>query len=366
MTDTNDNVSNNSEKTLKQETFYSDMKSLFSVVDKILQASNNGLESRNVVEKCYNEYKGCFRPDTQYIHFDIVSELYESIQYDMFSNSQTSEDNDTWLLENNVTFDLGKVIGEKYIKLMCSSVYLKARKLRDNANKNIDQQCKNLNKKKAEIMRNNLEDSYPEIYYPEAFLLKLYKVFQCVNQNKVHEENLKERINYFNEELGLEESSNKKGNLSGFMGFATNMVKNMGFQLPENLPSEENLGKMVNNFMNNQQTKEMISSVFSGLGDLKDIKDPAKAQEVTNNMLKKLTDPSLAESFTANIKNNFNIDLGATDSKEEELESDIEEDDEFSESEEEVEEQDTVSSSSNDTENNSHEEKCESGVCLNK
>lgn len=364
MTDTNDNVSNNSEKTLKQETFYSDMKSLFSVVDKILRASNNGLESRNVVEKYYDGYKECFRPDTQYIHFDIVSELYESIQYDMFSNGQTSSDNnlndDTWLLENNVTFDLGKVIGEKYIKLMCSSIYLKARKLRDNANKNIDQQCKNLNKKKAEVMRNNLEDSYPEIYYPEAFLLKLYKVFSCVNQNKVHEEHLKERIDYFNEELGLEESSNKKSNLSGFMGFATNMVKSMGIQLPENLPSEENLGKMVNNFMNSPQTKEIFGNVFSGLGDLKDINDPAKAQEVANNMIKKLTDPTLAESFTDNIKNNFNVGLGASDSKEEELESD----NEFSEEEEEDEEE--VVEEVEEEQDNTHEEQCESGVCLNK
>ena len=265
----------------------------FLINDKIfaVDRKTNLKVGKDAIFKAYAKFKSSYRGDTRTIHREIVNKIFEKFCVFIFQTNNNKDD--SWLTRNAVIFNFGEGFKDiKGVKLMVTGIYRKACRLRDSANEAIEEQCGGLKGDDKEDMKLQIEESYPELYYPDAYLLRLYELLSISIESPTYKKKLESRITFFRKELGLEETKPKTG-LNNMLNMVSGLMNNMGIKLPDGmeLPDESKIMSTVNNMMNNEGTQNMIGNFFKEMQGCNSIKD------VLSTVTDKMNDPELNETL---------------------------------------------------------------------
>jgi len=195
---------------------------------------------------------------------------------------------DNWIKNGSLLIQFGEDVGKpsQNIKIHLTSIYTTACKLRDEMGSSL------------KGLPNS--DQSEELSYPSLMLLHLYKIFHEISDDK---ETLLEHIKTLEQEIGIKNKSSKAGGadpLGGILGTVTDLMGQMGVKLPEGqkMPSQDELGKMLGNMMNNPQTKSLIGNVMQEMKECKSIGD------VVNKLVNNLgVDAGTKQTLQENLNN---------------------------------------------------------------
>lgn len=195
---------------------------------------------------------------------------------------------DNWIKNGSLLIQFGEDVGKpsQNIKIHLTSIYTIACKLRDE----MSSVLKGLPN----------SDQSEELSYPSLMLLHLYKIFHEISED--NKETLLEHITSLEKDIGIRNKS-KSGNndpLGGILGTVTDLMGQMGVKLPEGqkMPSQDELGKMLGNMMNNPQAKSLIGNVMQEMKECKSIGD------VVNKLVNNLgVDAGTKQSLQENLNN---------------------------------------------------------------
>lgn len=170
---------------------------------------------------------------------------------------------DSWLTDSEIVITYGEDAGIKTeIKVHLSVLYNKACKIRDEI------------REELEGLPNSSDTT--ETGYPNKFLLYLYRVFRelCASENE--KTKLNAHIETLEAEAGI---SHSKGDdpLSGLFDMTSSMVEQFTGQKfsKDQMPNQNDIGKMFNNLVNDPKTKNMIGTVMSEMKNTKNINEMA-------------------------------------------------------------------------------------------
>lgn len=215
------------------------------------------------VTKRFKFYKKTIDPRTHETHMEVVKEAFNREYNRIFSSSNVLDDD--WLIErkkDKFRFTFGTQ--EKY-SLMVSDIYKRAVDLSAEAEATIDEQCGD---ETNEDIIKDIEANFPEINYPDQYLLQLYSLFETT-QGRAVKNKLSVRIKALRHELG--ETVASGGDPSAMMKIGTDLLKTMGMDTGNmKMPSAEDLPKLLQNFSGQDMQKFFSGALenFSKAGDL--------------------------------------------------------------------------------------------------
>lgn len=196
---------------------------------------------------------------------------------------------DAWLLNNSVIVQYGA--GTKAesrtreIKIMISSIYQVACTLRD--------------EKEAQLEGQPDEEwsKAHELNYPDILLLDLYRIL-VLSAPEIDKPKIRTQIERLEQDLGLSQGGSttmNQGSLNAgaLIGMASQFAGKLGINLPPGgLPNEREIGSLIDTFIGNDKTKNVIGQMFN---EIQECKTPG---DLVNGLVKTLNDPNLAEALT--------------------------------------------------------------------
>lgn len=217
--------------------------------------------------KRFKLFKKTIDPRTHDTHMEVIKEAFNQEYNRIFSSSNVLDDE--WLVnrkKDKLLFTFGTQ--EKY-SLMVSDIYQRALDMSASAESIIDEQCGD---ETNEDIIKDIEDNFPEINYPDQYLLQLYSVFETT-QGRAVKNKLNARIKALRHELG--EITSSMGDPSSMMKIGTDLFKTMGETMGidasnMNMPSAEDLPGLLQSFNGQDMQKFMSGALenFSKAGDL--------------------------------------------------------------------------------------------------
>ena len=197
---------------------------------------------------------------------------------------------DTWLLTGSINIQYGagtKAESKtKQIKIMVSSIYQVACTLRD--------------EKEAQLEGQPDEEwsKAHELNYPDILLLDLYRLLVLASP-ECDRPKIRSQIERLEQDLGLTQGATttmSQGGLSSgaLIGMASQFASRLGINLPQgSLPNEREIGNLIDTFIGNDSTRNVIGQMFN---EIQDCKTPG---DLVNGLVRTLNDPQLAEALTS-------------------------------------------------------------------
>lgn len=229
----------------------------------------------NKYEKIYNHVDS--DPD---MHRDYFINVYKKFRTNILKGYK----NDGWLTSNVVIIQFGEGQIEKVnkeIKIMLSTIYKTAVKLRDDANKRI-----------ADLPDEAAQACY-ELNYTDIFMLYLYRIFREVVTDKKDKETLTTIISEIEQELEVPSDSvvvSQQG-LGGVLGNIAGLARSFGINIPSDfkIPSQEEVLGDVKKIVDDPRVKSQFGGLMQGLqsGNVNNVISAIKSQmspEMSNMM----------------------------------------------------------------------------------
>lgn len=268
---------------------------LFKIVENIIKASHIiRIGSDNAFTKRYHKFRKIYRSDTMEIHVETIEKLLDHCILNIMANPKNNED-DTWISDNSIIIDLAPERKSDH-KLMATGFYLRSKRIQQELNDNINAKCDGIGLTgiALEDHRMELEESCPEIHYPDVLLLKMYQVLRVVAKEPAHIKMLDQRVKHFKQKLGLSDNTPKTaGGQGGFMNMAMSALKSMGMPVPDNanIPDDNQIGQIMKSFIDNDATKNL----FNGL--LQDFQGSDDIKGTLAKIVQRVEDPQIGEAI---------------------------------------------------------------------
>ncbi len=162
-------------------------------------------------------------------------------------------------------------------------------------------------------------DQSKELIFPTLFMLFLYKIFSEICDSE-DTEKLSDFMVDLGKQAGVKSNTKKSGKddpLGGILNVATDLMQQMGIELPEgqNLPSTEEFSSAISGIMNNPQTKNMLGNIMSEMKECNNIGDVFG--KLMNGLGNSGMDPAMQQTIQDNIgKASETFDDGSGDEDE--------------------------------------------------
>lgn len=271
----------------KQEVFDREFRDLLTVLKNVLKAKSKtirvGKTTNDPFLKYLNKYVKCYEDscDDPDLHYEVIKGLYDKERINILAGVKNTD----WLKDGVVLqFAKGVKGVDPEIKIKLSAIYTTALKLKDTAEQELDQ-------------RNATDEEYQEcqeLSYPDAIILRLYRLFAEVIANEKDIANLRKIIKTFEEELGIGDDTKiglqeSNSPFAAITGMANSLLGQLGGSGGQGLNVNKITGA-VNSLMSNpQQMQSIANGLFSGMENCKDAKsfidkmlDNMKNPELTN------------------------------------------------------------------------------------
>lgn len=191
--------------------------------------------------------------------------------------------NDSWLKENSVQIQFGegtKAVN-KEIRIMLSGIYLTATRL------------KQATEERLEGLPDSARETAHELNYPELIMLHLYRLFRESVEYDNDKNDLSKLVREIEEELNIAADAPMESapGFSALGDIIGGLASNFGVQIDKSkLPDMGSLMTGVNNLINNPKSKEVLSTVATGLQNSKNINDAIRVltKEVDPNLIKEI------------------------------------------------------------------------------
>lgn len=192
---------------------------------------------------------------------------FENIYNKHKSSIMKGPSKDNWITKGNIIIQFGEDVGIKNnIKIHLSSIYNTSCKLRDDVEESLE----------------GLPDveQTDELLLPVKIQYYLYRIFSEIITKKTDRKKLMNFVGDLGLDAGIKNRSSGNGGsnpLDGLMETMSGMAKQMGIPIPEgqNLPSGNELSKIMGQMVNNPQTKSLIGNVMKEMKDCDNIGDMA-------------------------------------------------------------------------------------------
>ncbi len=201
-------------------------------------------------------------------------------------------DNDRWLREGSVTIHFGEEVNRpiRNAMLHLSIIYNTSCKVRDDTQDHLD----------------GLPDvdQNVELIYPDLYLLYLYSIFYELSDSEDDKKKLGGYIGDLEKVTGKKNSKRNTSSkpaegLDGMLNAATGMMEQFGIKMPEGqkMPSGSDLTNVLNNALQNPQTKSMFGNM------VKDLQECNNVGDLVGKLVGNLgsIDPSMKETLQKNF-----------------------------------------------------------------
>ena len=169
---------------------------------------------------------------------------------------------DAWLTDKDTVISYGQEIGLKTdMKVHVSAIYKTGCKIRDEIREELE----------------GLPDSKDtfETFLPNKFILALYRIFREIPESENEKTKLQTHVENLETEAGIR--SKKDDGLSGVFDMASNFAEQLtGKKLPKDqMPGQQDIGKMMNSLINDPKTKSMLGNVMQQFQNTENIGEMA-------------------------------------------------------------------------------------------
>jgi len=169
---------------------------------------------------------------------------------------------DAWLTDNEIIISYGQEIQLKTdMKIHVSAIYNTSCKIRDEV------------REELEGLPGAVDTS--ETFLPIKFILSLYRIFSEVTESDNEKTKLITHIESLETDSGIK--SKKDDSLSGMFDMASNFAEQLtGKKLPKDqMPGQNDIGKMMGNLINDPKTKSMLGNVMQQFQNTENIGEMA-------------------------------------------------------------------------------------------
>ncbi len=241
--------------------FKNNLLKLLSICDKICKFKQNKelhlyKEKTNVIYRCLNLYKQCFKKTSEgeMVDHSLLFQTIYNKHKDEITMDEIPTNYSSWLKNGKIIIGYGSNYGIKNrIKIYLSTIYNDALKIQDETNE------------KLKGLPSKLYDEALELNYPDILLLHLYQIFLSLNPPNNEVNSLNNIINDIKKDLGMNEeniSNTSLGGVDSLVNMASNFLKNKGD--PSGSPEHE-ITDTITNILQHEDTKKTIGNLFQGL-----------------------------------------------------------------------------------------------------
>lgn len=222
-----------------------------------------GGSKKDPILRSFKRFNGTVFPMSHETHMEEVKAVFNTEYKRIFQNEADPLD-DAWITNQN-----GKNIkltfgDQKNCCLMISLIYERANILSNEADAMVNEQCGD---DPDQSVIDEIENNYPELDYPDKYLLSLYTVFETT-QGRAVKSKLATRIKAFKEALRILPVSGRDP--SAMMGVFGNLIKSCGFDTSSmQMPDAEQIPDMIQKFAGGDM-QNLLSGVienFTRSGD---------------------------------------------------------------------------------------------------
>ena len=245
----------------------------------------------------YDEENRCIRQDTRSIHINRVFSVFTVFQN--YMKQENNPGNDNWLNVPNkpVVIDFGAGSPVKGIKIMVSEIYKFAVKQREAARNFIDSH-ENI----SEDIMEEMEDEHPELHWADAFLLKIYQLFETVSPTPELTKMLEDRIKFFKQKLCIEDgppnvASGKGADIGGLVNVLQNTLSSIKLPEGEAMPNGNQIGNVLNTMFSNEGTQNVIQNMLGDLNGCNNFGD------IMNKAINSFNDPKISQIMKETVEN---------------------------------------------------------------
>ena len=289
--------SQNSQKENKIEiTFDKELSNLIKISEEILEfKAKNEILYNDTQLKRLRKYKKCNERSEESDREDhgwIFKDLFER-----YKSKIILEYNGEWLRKANIILQYGANRNVKNdLKFPLSYIFRAAIEISENSKR---------------ILKNVPDDIYVkhiEIIYPEIFLLHLYRIFRIICNIKIGNriyiatdseiKKLKNICLELSKKVGISEENKvnqSNNNINGLFNLATNIMRNIGIDVPEDATKNIDLDKTLGNVLNDPNTKNIITNLMGKIQKNNNI------QDIVKDIASELDDDNLLESIKDTI-----------------------------------------------------------------
>ncbi len=275
----NINTSDKDTTKIKCELFDKELRKLISEsIETINVRYKKSMELRGDIRHelyCINRYFEIYKKMNPMEHYCYFETIYNKHRINILNTL----DDDSWLRNGDITIHFGEGMKSdpeieakrKNVKILLSAIYLIACDLQQMELMSRD----GLDEKFAAATKDELR--------PNIILLHLMRIFYHLHDGKDKEE-LVNIVDKLETQLGVTKKTKQflsqndlssaptTGALSGIFNLATDMMKKLGVNAPENLkpPTETEISDVINKVFSNDATQNAIQNMLSSMKDTKD------------------------------------------------------------------------------------------------
>jgi hypothetical protein len=272
--------------------FDTEMRAMFEHMENIISTNeasklklNIGNQTTNPILRCLNQYKKFYEKSEPIDHRPYFVETFNKYRSYILKGYTF----DTWLTQNNVFIQFGDGPKFNLNRLMLSACYNTALRLQSEAQKKVDGL--------PDIQDNN----YPELIYPETFMLHLYRIFEQCCETEADKKKLAPLIAELEDVLGIDSGAVAESapGTNGVGELIGTVLNKFGVKPPpgSSMPSNKEMQEVISGIFNNPQATNLIGNLFNQLQNCSDIRD------VTKTLAENLSDPTLTEAIAGTIDN---------------------------------------------------------------
>ena len=191
------------------------------------------------------KYMKTYRKTEPTEHFGYFENIYTKNKRFILLGPQR----DVWLTDNDIIISYGEEINLKTdMKVHVSNIYQTS--------------CKIRNEIRDELEGLPDASDTPETFLPNKFILSLYRIFAEIPESENERTKLQTHIENLESDAGIR--SKKVDSLSGMFDMASNFAEQLtGKKLSKDqMPGQQDIGKMMGNLINDPKTKSMLGNVM--------------------------------------------------------------------------------------------------------
>jgi len=191
------------------------------------------------------KYMKTYRKTEPTEHFGYFENIYTKNKRFILLGPQR----DVWLTDNDIIISYGEEINLKTdMKVHVSNIYQTS--------------CKIRNEIRDELEGLPDASDTPETFLPNKFILSLYRIFAEIPESENERTKLQTHIENLESDAGIR--SKKDDSLSGMFDMASNFAEQLtGKKLSKDqMPGQQDIGKMMGNLINDPKTKSMLGNVM--------------------------------------------------------------------------------------------------------
>lgn len=204
------------------------------------------------------KYMKTYRKTEPAEHFGYFENIYTKNKRFILLGPQR----DAWLTDNDIIISYGEEINLKTdMKVHVSNIYQTS--------------CKIRNEIRDELEGLPDASDTSETFLPNKFILSLYRIFAEIPESENERTKLQTHIENLESDAGIR--SKKDDSLSGMFDMASNFAEQLtGKKLAKDqMPGQQDIGKMMGNLINDPKTKSMLGNVMQQFQNTENIGEMA-------------------------------------------------------------------------------------------